>query len=252
MKQRARSILIIDDSKTFVMYVGMLLKRMGFDIITANSGVEGLALLRALNPDAVLLDLTLPDMDGFSVLRQIKASPEAADIPVIISTMDGKTESRVKCRELGCSGYLAKPVSVTSLHQTMLESLPAMGGKERKFLRATFTSKVKTFSKGTIAEYYAVSLSEGGIYLRKIDPLAVGTELVVTLMLDDGKNLELPGVVIYRREIFEHSGLVQPGMAIRFKDPGPVTSGLLRGFISRLLTSDILDEQVEEIITIKE
>ena len=101
------TVLIADDDRdTRVMY-GTYLERAGVDVITVPNGKRALAEAKARRPDVIVLDLSMPGMDGYTAARRLKASPLTADIPLIALT--GATMAREAAREAGCDGYLAKP-----------------------------------------------------------------------------------------------------------------------------------------------
>lgn len=251
MSDRPKRIVIVDDSETFLMYISILLRRMGFDkVIPADSGIEALKLLRILMPDVVLLDIAMPHMDGVTALRHIKGDDRTSHIPVIMVTISSDAKLHEECERLGCSGYLTKPVKINDLNCALNQCISYAGGRKRQHLRTSFERKVAVTCNGDTKEHYAVSLSEGGMYVRKVNPFSVGTEVEIALPLKDEKTLNLKGTVIYVKSISGDIFKVAPGMAIEFKELTSDESAMLKTHITELLTGDILDEQEEPVITI--
>jgi GAF domain-containing protein/CheY-like chemotaxis protein len=109
-------ILVVDDDATVRELVERHLERAGFAVVTARCGQEGLRLVRELRPAAVTLDITMPDLDGWTVLAAIKGDPALASIPVVLmSIVDEKNRGYA----LGASDYLVKPVDRTKLIETL-------------------------------------------------------------------------------------------------------------------------------------
>ncbi|HEX6289701.1 MAG TPA: response regulator transcription factor [Herpetosiphonaceae bacterium] len=106
-------ILVVDDERTIVQIVEQRLRRDGFDVYSATSGAGALAALREHEPAAVLLDIGLPDIDGFEVLRRLRA--EGFNVPVIMLTARGEEVDRVVGLELGADDYVVKPFSPREL-----------------------------------------------------------------------------------------------------------------------------------------
>ncbi len=123
-----KTILIADDSATSVMQMTVLLRPMGFHILAANDGLEALRLIGQERPDLVLLDLNMPQMDGYTVLRQLKANKASAAIPVIIITTEGSEATKRFCAEQGCQGYMTKPVTLCALNKIITENLAQHAG----------------------------------------------------------------------------------------------------------------------------
>jgi len=247
MSKRLKRILLVDDSETFLMYFSILLRRMGFDIIPADNGVAALKLLRVLMPDVVILDIAMPQMDGITALRHIKGDMHTSNIPVIVVTVSSDPKYHEECEKLGCSGYLTKPVKVPDIHST-LNSCMSFTGKKRRLLRTSFDKKVLVTHGGVTSEHHAVSLSEGGIYIRRRNPLSVGTEVEVNVPLEKGKTLNLKGNVIYKKGIEGNLFKIVPGMAVEFKDVSNYDSLKLKSFITDCLTKDIFEEQAEPVV----
>ena len=117
MFQLAFHILVIDDDADACELIRRFLEKDGFNIVTACSGEQGLRLAQEIQPAAITLDVMMPDMDGWSVLRVLKADPELRTIPVIMLTM---IDERTRGYSLGAVDYLTKPVDRDLLHKTLI------------------------------------------------------------------------------------------------------------------------------------
>lgn len=106
-------ILIVDDERTIVQIVEQRLRRDGFDVLSATTGTAALTTLRQHEPAAILLDIGLPDIDGFEVLRRLRT--EGFNVPVIMLTARGEEVDRVVGLELGADDYVVKPFSPREL-----------------------------------------------------------------------------------------------------------------------------------------
>ena len=118
-------ILIIDDDVDQRVLMTRFLQREGFDVQAAADGRTGLALARQLNPRAVLLDVLMPGIDGWSVLTQLKGDPELADIPVVMVT---SVDQRTLAASLGAADYILKPVRWDRFRLVMDRFRTAQGG----------------------------------------------------------------------------------------------------------------------------
>jgi len=103
-------IMVVDDDPDTVSILARHLQREGFEAIEAVSGAECLRLVREHPVDVILLDLMMPDMDGFEVCRALKEETNTADIPVIMITARDDLDARAEGMRLGVSDFLAKPV----------------------------------------------------------------------------------------------------------------------------------------------
>jgi DNA-binding response OmpR family regulator len=108
--QKVAQIMVIDDDPDTVKILSHYLKREGFEPLEANSGIEGLQLLAGHHVDVILLDLMMPDMDGFAVMRELKKDSATAEIPVIMVTARDDLSARSEGISLGVADFLAKPV----------------------------------------------------------------------------------------------------------------------------------------------
>ncbi len=105
-------ILVVDDEKRMVRFIRLNLEQDGYQVISAYNGSEALEQVRTALPNLVLLDVMMPDIDGFEVLKKIR---EASSIPVIMLTAKGEEDDRVRGLELGADDYITKPFSPREL-----------------------------------------------------------------------------------------------------------------------------------------
>ena len=102
-------ILTVDDSKTVRIIVRKAFKTYDCEILEAGNGVEGLALAAKENPDLILLDVTMPVMDGVEMLTKLKSDPALKGIPVMMLTAEGGRDNVLKIAKIGVRDYLVKP-----------------------------------------------------------------------------------------------------------------------------------------------
>jgi two-component system cell cycle response regulator DivK len=248
---KIKKVLLADDNQTFLMYMGILLKRMGFTVIPAENGLEVLKLLKIVEPDVVMLDIRMGTMDGMAILKYIKEDKQTSNIPVVMVSSDSSKEMIEKCRRLGCAGYLTKPVKIDRLHEALENCVFSQIGAKRKYLRASANKKVVVAHDGKKYKLYTETLSERGVYIREKDPLPVGSEVEVILPLEDGDSLQLKGVVAHVKGLFGDVFAV-PGMGIRFKEITDDQVRILKNYIGKLIAEDILDSQEEAVIKLYE
>jgi DNA-binding response OmpR family regulator len=101
-------VLVIDDDTAITELMGLLLQAQGFDVITTNSGAEGVKLVAEKNPNIVLLDLMMPEMDGWQVSKAIR---KFSNIPILILSAVGDPSMIASVLDAGADGFLSKPVS---------------------------------------------------------------------------------------------------------------------------------------------
>jgi DNA-binding response OmpR family regulator len=125
---KRRRILIVDDDDAMVDVLGQRLGRQGFEILVAASGEQGLAIARQRRPDLVVLDLRLPDADGFSICQELADSVETSSIPVIILSGMERPDIIRRSRAAGCQYFVRKPYDPNAL---LILVQHAMGEAER-------------------------------------------------------------------------------------------------------------------------
>jgi DNA-binding response OmpR family regulator len=107
-----RRILVVDDEERMVRFIRLNLEHDGFQVSEAFNGKEAIQKMRDLTPDLILLDVMMPDLDGFEVLETIR---EISNVPVIMLTAKGEEDDRVRGLELGADDYITKPFSPREL-----------------------------------------------------------------------------------------------------------------------------------------
>ncbi len=108
-KQKDARILIVDDTPDNIQVLGMILKEEGYQTTVALTGVQALRHIEKISPDLILLDIMMPEMDGFETCRHLKRSPKTRDIPIIFLTARTDTEDIVKGLRMGAVDYITKP-----------------------------------------------------------------------------------------------------------------------------------------------
>ena len=109
---RKNRVLVVDDERGLVRIIRLNLEQDGFEVFEANNGTQAMDRLRAIIPDLVLLDIMMPDLDGFTVLKMIR---EVGNTPVIMLTAKGEEADKVRGLELGADDYVTKPFSPKEL-----------------------------------------------------------------------------------------------------------------------------------------
>ncbi len=115
----APQILIVEDEKNHLNVLINLLQSIGFRTLEAIDGVEGLKLAIENNPDAILLDLAMPNMDGFELMMKLQANPQTSSIPIIVSSASVFDTDRQRSLEAGAKTFLPKPLQVEELTETL-------------------------------------------------------------------------------------------------------------------------------------
>jgi two-component system sensor histidine kinase/response regulator len=121
--ESAGQVLVVDDMSTIRIMLSQHVRSLGHQVVSASNGREALELLRTQSFDLVLLDVMMPEMDGYAVLEQIKATPSLQAIPVLMISSLDEMESVVRCIESGADDYLPKPFNLTLLRARIGASL---------------------------------------------------------------------------------------------------------------------------------
>lgn len=112
-------ILIVDDSPTEMYKLAAMLEKNGHQVYKAENGADGVALAKQEQPDAVLMDIVMPGLNGFQATRQLTKNAETQHIPVIIVTTKDQETDRVWGKRQGAKDYLTKPIDEATLIKTL-------------------------------------------------------------------------------------------------------------------------------------
>jgi two-component system response regulator RpaA len=117
-------VLVIDDERAIVDVVRTVLEWNGYEVLAADDGSRGFATAQRRSPDAIILDLMMPVMDGFQVLEALRDHERTADVPVLVLTAVQNEATEDRCAELGATRYLRKPFEPEELLEAV-ETLTA-------------------------------------------------------------------------------------------------------------------------------
>lgn len=120
----SKKILTVDDSKPIRMIIQRAFRSYDCQIVEAADGVEGLTVARRERPDLIILDLTMPVMDGFEMLTRLKSAPDLKDIPVIMLTAEAGKDNVLRIAKLGVRGYLVKPFKDEAIVEKVTGVIP--------------------------------------------------------------------------------------------------------------------------------
>lgn len=120
------TVLLIEDNEANRYLARFLLEKNGLEVLQAKNGVEGLALALARPPDLILMDIEMPEMDGYEAARRLKADPATAKVPIMAFTSYAHPSDRDRALERGFSDYLEKPFEIDELIRRVLKLLPPL------------------------------------------------------------------------------------------------------------------------------
>jgi CheY-like chemotaxis protein len=121
-------VLVVDDNPPLVDIMRRMLKLMGYDSVSAANGEECLSQAVSIKPDIILLDISLPDLDGRDVARRLRSHPASKGIPILAFTAVFDRSFGESCLAAGCDDYVVKPVT----HQILQEKIQTLLGVRRR------------------------------------------------------------------------------------------------------------------------
>lgn len=167
-------ILIVDDELESVKLVGLMLQRHGYEIAAAQTGAQAMSKAISENPDLVILDVMMPDIDGYEVCRRLRANPATADLPIIMFTAKTQVDEKVAGFQAGADDYLTKPIHPDEL-TSRVEAVLLRSARRPAGDQPAVTAKVFCFlgSKGgagvsTLAVNVAIALAQGPAKDKKV------------------------------------------------------------------------------------
>ncbi|RLC75237.1 MAG: hypothetical protein DRJ03_30120 [Chloroflexi bacterium] len=170
----SKKILVVDDELESVKLVGLMLQRQGYEIAAAQTGAQALEKALSENPDLVILDIMMPDMDGYEVCRRLRASPDTADLPIIMFTAKTQVDEKVAGFQAGADDYLTKPIHPDEL-ASHVEAVLLRSARRQTEEPPPVSARIFGFlgSKGgvgttTLAVNTAVALAQGPAQGKKV------------------------------------------------------------------------------------
>ena len=124
------NIMVVDDEKNICELIRLYLEKEGFAVTIANNGSDAIAMIRQNRPDLVLLDIMMPGMDGYAVLRRLKSNDTTASVPVIFLSAKSEEYDRIYGLEAGADDYIVKPFSVLEV-VSRIRAVLRRSGKKR-------------------------------------------------------------------------------------------------------------------------
>ncbi|MEM9774501.1 MAG: response regulator [Chloroflexota bacterium] len=156
-------ILVIDDHKETLDLVSLVLQKQGYRVSIAHSGQEGLDTASAQQPDLVLLDVMMPDMDGYTVCRKIRATPGLSDTPIILLTAKSQPDEKWEGFEAGATDYLIKPTNAEELHRRVKTILVSRQPEDKATQAEIGGPTVMTMSPFARSQVTVFVGSKGGV-----------------------------------------------------------------------------------------
>ena len=137
MQQQAPRVLIVDDDESHLQFIKMIIlkEKFGCELMLCSSALQALDYVKSNRVDLVLLDVLMPDMDGFDLINRLKTNPETANIPVIFLTATQETDSVIRAYESGAVDFIAKPINSAVLTARMQAILQRIGLENELKLR---------------------------------------------------------------------------------------------------------------------
>ncbi len=118
-----KTVMIVEDNDLNLKLINDLLQANGYHTLQVKEGLKALDMAREQPPDLIVMDIQLPDISGLDVTRKLKEDEKLRDIPIVAVTAFALKGDEEKCREAGCEGYIAKPISVPHFLKTISKFL---------------------------------------------------------------------------------------------------------------------------------
>jgi class 3 adenylate cyclase len=224
MAEPAANLLIVDDNRVNRLLLSRSVELLGYTAAVAENGRAGLEMLRTGTYDLMLLDIEMPEMDGFEVLEAIKLEPALQEVPVIVTSSVEGVENIVRCIDLGAEDYLPKPVNPVLLRARLTSSL------DKKRLRDEQKTLLRRFATSEVVQ----DLQESGFKLggRRVHATILFCDIRGFTAISESQSPEdtIELLNIYYTLMFEaidhHNGIVTlmigDGLMVLFGAPQPL------------------------------
>lgn len=120
-----KKVLVIEDNEQNLYLVRFILERSDYEVVAATDGKSGIEMAASLKPDLILLDIQLPVMDGYAVARSLRQNPDLAQTPIVAVTSYAMAGDREKVMDVGCNGYIEKPIDPDTFVAKVEHHLPS-------------------------------------------------------------------------------------------------------------------------------
>jgi two-component system cell cycle response regulator DivK len=120
-----RTVMVVDDNEDLREMLRYMVERLGYRVVEAENGLEAIKMTRHKCPDLILMDLSMPVMDGLAATRLLRQTKEASHVPIVAITANRKEQSQADALAAGCNEYLTKPVNFHQLNSLLNTWLPA-------------------------------------------------------------------------------------------------------------------------------
>jgi CheY-like chemotaxis protein len=180
----ARRILVVDDQDSIRGVLRTALVEAGAEVLEAGGGVAGLEVARRQLPELILLDIAMPDMNGWQVLESLRAAPETANIPVVLETSSGDFPSYEQARRNGVAAFISKPFRLADVVETCRRILggarPLMGREAQEAPPPSV--QVRDVQDRLLAVGTLVDADSGGAQIELDTALGQGQPVVITVL----------------------------------------------------------------------
>jgi CheY-like chemotaxis protein/MinD-like ATPase involved in chromosome partitioning or flagellar assembly len=176
----AEKILIIDDDIDTLKLVGMMLQKQGYEIVAAANGDQGLEQAESQNPDLILLDVMMPEIDGYEVAKRLRANSLTANTPILMFTAKTQLDDKVTGFEAGADDYLTKPTHPTELC-AHVKALLARSNKG-KISTSPLAAEKRSFTIGVLAPRGGQGVTTVAVNLGDALRIATNTDVIVAEM----------------------------------------------------------------------
>jgi len=262
----AAKVLVVDDTERNVKLLADLLTFKGYAVVTASGGKEALERIAAEQPDLVLLDVMMPDMNGYDVCRKIREAPATATLPVVMVTALDPANERVKGIEAGADDFLSKPINQAELLARVrsllrVKSLHDQLADMNRTLERRVEDQVAQLERlGRLKRFFSPQLAEAIVTGGTDDPLKTHRREITVVFLDlrgftaFAETAEPEEVMGVLREyhaamgqlIVDHEGTLErftgDGMMIFFNDPVIVLNPVERALRMAVAMRDAMDD----------
>ena len=259
-------ILVVDDVEKNVRLLADILKFKGYGVLTAGGGREALDQVSAQRPDLVLLDVMMPDINGYDVCRKIRQDPETAALPVVMVTALDAAEERIKGLDAGADDFVTKPINQAELLARVRSLLRVkqlydqIGDMNRTLERRVADQVAELERLGRLKRFFSPQLAEAIVTGGAEDPLKTHRREITVVFLDlrgftafaeTAEPEEVMGVLRdYHAQmgqlIVEHEGTLErftgDGMMVFFNDPVPVPDPAQRAIRMAVAMRDRVDD----------